>query len=292
MRRFIDLHTHSTASDGMLPPEQLLALAEAKRLAAVALTDHDTTAGLAAARRAASRYPKLCFVPGIEVSALFPQGTLHILGLDIDEGNRRLQGMLSDLRGLRNDRNPRILARLRELGVDLRMEDVLAVAGRDPKAGAGGESIISRVHMAEALRRKGYVRSRQEAFDKYIGSGAPAYVEKDRMPPGEIISAILAAGGVAALAHPPQLKYGNLAEFERILRGLIHCGLNCLEVYHSEHSQTQTREYLRLARKYKLEVSGGSDFHGSPKAEVRLGRPRVPLAALSGQLGQRLSAHP
>jgi predicted metal-dependent phosphoesterase TrpH len=286
MRRFVDLHTHSTASDGRFSPRQIIRLAESRRLAAVALTDHDTTDGLAEARAAAGEFPRLRFVPGVEISARCPDGTLHILGLGVDEMHAGLQDALGRLRAARNERNPRILACLRSLGVNIDMEEVLAVVGSGRCK--DGDEVVGRLHIAEALRRKKYVRSVQDAFDRYIGSGKPAYVDKERMEPREAIRAIRQSGGIAVLAHPVQLKYGNAAQLERIVRSMISAGIGGIEVYHSDHSPEQTRSYLDLARRFDLLVTGGSDFHGPGKPDALLGRPRVPLAAMEEHWARRL----
>ena len=286
MRRFVDLHTHTTASDGSLVPQELLALADREGLAAVAITDHDTVDALAPARAAAPRYPDLVFVAGVELSAQPPSGTLHILGLDIREQTPSLAALAGGLRGGRSERNEQIVARLRALGIDIGMDDVRAAAGR---TGDAGESeVLSRVHMAEALRRKGHVATAAEAFGRYLGKGCPAYVDRQRPTAAQAIAAIRQAEGLAALAHPVQLECDNRLQLERILRDLIHAGLNGIEVYHSNHTPAQTRLYLDLARRYDLTVTGGSDFHGPAKPDVRLGLPRVPLAAITGPLAARL----
>ena len=287
MRRFVDLHTHSVASDGSLPPEEIVRLAEAKRLAAVALTDHDTVAGLGPARKAASEFPSLQFVAGVEISARFPTGTMHIMGLGIDESSPELRETLERLRAARNQRNPKLVARLQRLKLEITMDDVLAVA-KDVRGGRGGQ-IVGRMHIAETLRRKGYVKSAKEAFAKYIGLGCPAYVDKERLSPRQAIAAIRAAGGVAILAHPVHLNCRNRAELERVMRELIAAGLEGIEVYHTDHTVDQTRLYLELACRYHLLVTGGSDFHGAAKPEAMLGRPRVPMASLvASGLAERL----
>lgn len=285
MRRFVDLHTHTTASDGCLAPEELIAAADRKKLAAVAVTDHDTIDALARARAAAEGYADLVFVPGIEVSAKSATGTLHILGLGIDEGAPGLVELAGQLRQARDERNPKIVAKLQALGADIDMDDVRAVAAADPSFGRS--RIISRVHMAEALRRKGCVRTAKEAFQRYIGDGCPAFVDKERLVPADVIATLREAGGLAALAHPVELEYGNRLQLERILRDLIRAGLNGIEVYHSNHSPAQTRLYLDLARGHDLTVVGGSDFHGPAKPDARLGIPRVPLAAITGEFAER-----
>jgi len=282
-RRFVDLHAHSTASDGACPPAELVRLAEAKRLAAVALTDHDTLAGLAEARAEAALHPRLRLVEGIEVSARFTGGTLHILGLGIDPEAEELRRLAERLREARDERNPKMLARLRALGVPITMEDVLA----EGSAPADGRPlVIGRMHFALALCRKGCATSVAEAFDRYLGDGAPAYVDKERIAPAEAIGAIRQAGGLAVLAHPVQLHLANRAQLERVVRELARHGLGAIEVYHTEHTPAQTRAFLDLARRLGLGVTGGSDFHGAAKPEAVLGRPRVPASVVpAGLLG-------
>ncbi len=283
MRRFVDLHTHSTFSDGTLTPEQLIRFADRARLAAVALTDHDTTGGLGEARLAAADTPRLRFIPGVEISAKFPTGTLQIRGPGVDEEASGLRGMLEGLREARDERNPRIIARLRQLGLEITMGDGRAAA----RAMRGGRSepVLGRMHIAEALRRKGCVKSTAAAFGRYIGDGGPAYVDKERLSPRQAISAIRGSGGIAVLAHPAQLRCANRAQLERTVRELVDAGLGGIEVYHSDHAPDQVRLYLRLARRYGLTVTGGSDFHGASKPGVSLGRPRVPLAAVAAGPG-------
>lgn len=306
MRRFVDLHTHSLASDGSLPPGEIVRLAEREQLAAVALTDHDTAAGLEAARAAAMEFPALKFVPGIEVSALFPGGTLHILGLGIDENVPAVRRLMEQLQQSRAQRNPRIIRKLQDLGLRLEMSDVEAAAGEVGGAGqlsprgAGGlppaagavplaePRILGRLHIAQALAAKGYVGGVAEAFDRYLGEGKPAFVDKERLRPSGAIGAIRAAGGVAVLAHPVQLRCQNRAQLERILRDLLDAGLEGIEVFHSDHTIEQTRLYLDLAVRFDLMASGGSDFHGLGKPHVSLGRPRVPLGAISERFRARL----
>lgn len=290
MRTFVDLHTHSAASDGQLAPEELVRLADAARLAAVALTDHDTTAGIAAAKAAARKFPELRFIAGIEMSAKFPAGMLHVLGLGIDEGCAGLQETLRQVRGAREERNPKIIAALGRLGMKISMEDVLAATASGGRREEG--EIVGRLHIAEALRRKGYVRTAKEAFDRYIGNNGPAYVDKERLEPSEAIRAIREAGGAAVLAHPVQLRYENSAQLERILRSFISAGMNGIEVYHTDHRPEQTRLYLDLARRFGLLVTGGSDFHGPVRQDAVLGRPLVPLAALTGELAEKLLTGP
>ena len=285
-RRFIDLHTHSTASDGALPPAEVVWQADRRRLAAVALTDHDTTAGLAEARAAADDFEDLRFVAGIEVSAKFQPGTMHILGLGIDGDSPALGELARFLREARKQRNPQMVARLQAIGARIDMDDVLAVAAE--ARGQIDDGPIGRIHIAEAMRRKGLVRTTDEAFEKFIAKGGPAYVDRERWTPARTIQAIRNAGGVPVLAHPVQLNYDNRAQLMRIVRNLTDHGLEGIEAYHSDHSARQTRFYIALAKHLGLAITGGSDFHGPAKPQAQLGRPRVPLSALTDSLLQRL----
>jgi hypothetical protein len=278
MRRFVDLHTHTTASDGSIAPAELVRLADAERLAAVAVTDHDTTDGLTDARASATRFPRLALVPGVEISVAYEPGTMHVLGLGIAEGSTPMRELTDWYRAARRERNPRIIAKLQAMGLPVDMDDVLAVA-RAPGGRAG--TIISRVHIAETLRRKGCVTTTAEAFDRYIGSHAPAYVHKRRRQPADAIAQIRAAGGTAVLAHPVQLRCDGPRQLEQILRQLMDAGLEGIEVYHTDHSDQQTRHYLELARRLGLVVTGGSDLHGLVRSAAKLGRPRVPISVVA-----------
>ena len=298
MRRFVDLHTHSRASDGQLAPGEIVRLANAAQLAAVALTDHDTIEGIVEAAETARQFPELAFVPGIEASARFSGGTMHILGLGIDADSPTLRRTCEELRAGRRDRNPRMIAKLQELGLDIDMEYILQTADQAqtpaqaaPPGGAkpGKRQVVSRVHMAQALCRKGYASSVPEAFDKYLGDGRPAHVDKERLEPKAVIAAIRDAGGLAVLAHPSQLNYRNCSQLECILRDLIGQGLGGLEVYHGDHSVEQTRQYLDLARRFALAVTGGSDYHGPDKPQSRIGYPRAPLSAVGEATIARLA---
>jgi len=290
-RRFVDLHTHSTASDGTLSPEAIIELADRIKLAAVALTDHDSAAGLSSARKAAIRFERLAFVPGIEVSAQYPQGTMHILGYGIDENSPTLSALLNVLRQARNERNPRIIANLKALGLPIDMEDVLRCAPQAHNS-APGELIIGRLHIAHAMVKKGLVVNVQEAFSRYLGTGGIAYVDKEKLKPAEVISAIRSAGAIAVLAHPVHLNCRNRKQLEKITRELMDYGLSGIEAYHCDHNSSLTRQYIELSHHLKLTIVGGSDFHGATKADVRLGRPKVPLAVLGETLISKLASNP
>ncbi|MCK4275054.1 MAG: PHP domain-containing protein [Phycisphaerae bacterium] len=296
MRRFVDLHTHSTASDGSLRPAELVALADAAGLAAMALTDHDTTVGLAEAKDAARGFPELRFVEGIEISAKWPVGTLHILGLGIDEQSPPLRAVMARLQAARAERNPKIIAKLRDMGIDIDMDEVLGAAccGEPPAQISGSGSpgrpgrIIGRLHIAEVLRAKGCAGSTAEAFDKYIGNYAPGFVDKERLTPPEAIGPIHEAGGLAVLAHPVQLGCENRAQLTQSVRDLQAAGIDGIEVYHTDHSPDQTRAYLGLARRLGLGVVGGSDFHGAAKPGAVIARPPVSLRAIGKLWSEKL----
>lgn len=285
MRRFVDLHTHSYASDGSYPPEDLIAQADRAGLAAIALTDHDTTSGLAAAAAAARAYPELTFVPGVEMSAATPRGTMHILGLWIDADAPAMRALIERSIQARYDRNPRIIDKLRAMGIEISLEEVeRLVTG----IGATERPIVTRIHIARVLSERGLAGSIDDAFAKFVAVGAPAYVEKDRIPPREVIGAIADSGGLSILAHPVQLACDNYAQLERVLRELQAAGLDGIEAYHGSHTNEQVRAYRDLAMRLDLSITGGSDFHGLAKPEVSLGHPRVPAAGITGRAAERL----
>ena len=259
---FVDLHTHSTASDGTLAPEAVARLAKQSGLVGFALTDHDTLAGLEAAERTA-REIGIEFVPGVEISCQFPHpGTLHLLGYCIDPHSPRLRGVLDRLIEARQVRNPQMIRKLIELGIAITLKEV--------EDAAGGE-VIGRPHMAAVLVRKGYVNSIKEAFNKYLGQGAAAYVEKERLSPREALAVVLAAGGLPVLAHPIQLRAENDAQLERVVKDLADLGLAGIEVIHSDHDAVLIENYTKLADHFGLLKTGGSDFHGINKKEIQLG---------------------
>ncbi|MBN2720545.1 MAG: PHP domain-containing protein, partial [Proteobacteria bacterium] len=245
----IDLHTHSTASDGKLAPAELVREAARVGIEVLALTDHDTLSGLAEAAEEASRLG-LEFIPGVEISAEFSPGTLHMLGYFVDPADAELEQALSWLRGGRDDRNRLILERLAELGCPL---DLAEVAGL-----AGGES-VGRPHIARAMINHGYVSSFQEAFDRYLGKGAAAYVDRAKMTPERAIASILKADGIPVLAHPQTLALERDA-VEKLVESLASLGLAGLEAYYYSHSEEETAFYISLARKLGLAVTAGSDF--------------------------------
>ena len=252
---FCDLHMHSTASDGTIAPDQLPALARKAQLAAIALTDHDTTTGLEACA-AACRKAKIRFVPGIELSAdpgamkhRSPHdpdartGTLHILGLFVRHDDPKLLKIHDWLLTARQERNPQIIDNLNRLGVRVRYEEVVELAE------SMGTKVVGRPHIAQVLMHKGYVKSIHKAFARYIGEGAAAYARKDRLSPEDAIEAIHHAGGLALLAHPPQLRLTSAADLEHFVKRLVEAGLDGIETRHCDHSAQQVEQYEKLAKK-------------------------------------------
>jgi predicted metal-dependent phosphoesterase TrpH len=279
----IDLHAHTTASDGSLTPGQLVDLAKKIGLKALAVTDHDTLDGLPEAIAHGAEVG-LEVVPGVEISAEFRPGTMHILGYFIDPGHPDLSEKLRTLQEARRTRNPRIAAKLRDLGLAVAMEEVEAAAG-------SGQ--VGRPHFARVLIEKNYVADIEEAFDRYLGKGAPAYVDKFRLYPKDALTMIRGAGGIAVLAHPFTLDLDPEA-LESLLLDLAGGGLEGIEVYYSEHTPEMTSLYLALAERLGLLPTGGSDFHGENKQEIALGRglgdlivPYDLLAGLKKRKGDR-----
>lgn len=259
---YIDLHTHSTASDGSFRPREVVRLAKERGLKAIALTDHDTIDGLAEAAAAGVEFG-LEVIPGVEISAQYPSGTMHILGYFLDYQSGLLAKRLAVLKQARKDRNPQIIAKLNTLGIPVTIEQVEQISG-------GGQ--LGRPHIAQALYQGGYVRSLQEAFEKYLGNDGLAYVGKFRFPPGEALAMIREARGIPVIAHPFTLGLQTSETLRPLLRELMPLGLAGLECYYPEHSAGQEALYLSLARELGLLVTGGSDFHGYIKPEVNLGR--------------------
>jgi len=257
---YIDLHTHTTASDGTLSPKELVEHAYGSGLTAVAITDHDTIGGI---EEALSQGKKIGLevVPGVEISVDF-HGEMHILGYFINLESPVLQETLEQLREYRKERNPQIIRKLNDLGFTITLEEVKEVA-----RGA----VIGRPHIAKVLLDKGYVQSLDQAFGEYLATGRPAYVKKEKLTPQEAIAAIVSSGGLPVLAHP---KYLGLTreELHALLFSLTGVGLKGIEAYYTTHSSAETQFYLALAEQHGLAVTGGSDFHGSNKPDIELGK--------------------
>lgn len=269
----IDLHLHTTHSDGSLTPAEVLKLASRAGVTAVAITDHDTTAGIPEALRAGATLG-IEVVPGVEISSRHGDNELHILGYFLDWQDPMLNERLAGLRASRHTRNPRIIERLRALGLDITYEEVRELAGTES---------VGRPHIARVLMNKGYVQSAKEAFDRFLAHGKPAYVPRELPDPPEAIAWIRAAHGIPVLAHP--FWAGEEAEgLVRLCERLKAAGLGAIEVYYSTHNPRQTADLLDIARRLDLLVTGGSDFHGITKPDIAVGIGRgdlsVPVALL------------
>ncbi len=261
MSQRVDLHTHSTASDGTDSPAELVHNAHLAGLRAVALTDHDTLSGLPEAQKAAAAYDDLEFVRGVEVSTGTGQGEMHIVGLWVPEDCEPLARALADMRAKRTTRNERIVDMLRSQGVAVTMDDVMARAG--------GES-VGRPHIARTLMDLGYVKSIKMAFDRYLGPTGSAYLPKEVMTPERAVELMTSVGCSVIIAHPMLNPYppGWIEEF---VRSLLPFGLCGVEAWHSEHTDEDIQNVLAIARRYQLCVSGGSDYHGRNKPRIALG---------------------
>jgi predicted metal-dependent phosphoesterase TrpH len=258
----VDLHAHTTASDGSLPPAALVALAQEKGLKAVGVTDHDTIAGWDEAIAAGEKL-EIEIVPGVELSTSYEGGRFHLLGYFVNPESKLAQ-VLIEIQRERGNRNTIIFENLAKLGVPLEEAEVRKFAGRE-------EGELGRPHFARAMVERGYVASTQEAFDKYLADGAPGYAPKKVLTPQEAIGLIHDAGGMAVWAHPPHRKKISYDELEERLRDWISWGLDGLEIYYSKYTEEDTTWTRAMAEKYNLIGSGGSDFHGVSKPDVFLG---------------------
>jgi len=257
----IDLHVHTTMSDGTFSPEEVVGQAARMGLRAIAITDHDTVAGVLPARREGlARGVEV--IAGVEISSQWPTGILHVLGYFVDTDDAQLLGCLDYLKEGRVRRVPEIIAKLRQCGIDISVDDV-------DRAAAGG--VPGRPHVAGVMVRKGVVTRLQEAFDRYLARGAPAYVRKVKVQPSEAVRVIAAAGGLPVLAHPHSLNENDRGRLSGILEELMRHGLRGIEAYCPKHTPERTRTYIELARELGLLVTGGSDFHGANKPEIELG---------------------
>lgn len=258
----IDLHTHSIFSDGSLTPEQLVVEAKMARLTAVALTDHDSVGGVDRFLAACPKHD-IRGVPGVEISVdTGDGGTMHMLGYFIDHHNPALEKHLVGIRSNREFRNKKILENLTRMGLALTMSEVRNYAGCDN---------VGRLHFAQALLERGYVKTREEAFDRFLAKGKPGYADRERLSPAQGIHMIKEAGGMAVLAHPFTLGKGK-NDLTALVGELVEAGIEGLEVYYPHQTPKQMKCYRSLAGNFKLVITGGSDFHGAPMPDIRIGR--------------------
>lgn len=256
----IDLHLHSSASDGSLTPAELVRLAVKNDMEAIAITDHDTVEGVDEALEEGRRLG-IEVIPGVEISSEYDPGTMHITGLFININDHQLRSTLDFLQKVRRDRNLKILNKLGRYGIKLEYTELERLADNGQ---------IGRPHFARLMVVKGYCTDIQEAFDRYLKKGGPAYIHKKRLTPEEAVKLISGAGGIPILAHPVTLGL-KPQELDSFVNDLVGKGLKGIEVYYCDHTQEDENLYKRLARKYNLLITGGTDFHGSVKEGISMG---------------------
>lgn len=256
----IDLHVHSTVSDGTLTPSELVIYAKNKNLTAFALTDHDTTDGVAEAMEAGDKYG-IRVIPGIEISSFYLNREIHILGLNLNYKNEKLISALSEYKRIRKERNDKLIVLLNEQGFPVTNKLMLE---RFPN------SVITRAHYATWLVENGYVESKDKAFKKYLGDGCPCYIPKERISPEYAINLIKNSGGKAILAHPLLYNFSN-SQLDTLVSDLSKMGLDGIEAIYSCNKGNDTSKMKCLARKYGLFLTGGSDFHGDNKPGLDMG---------------------
>jgi predicted metal-dependent phosphoesterase TrpH len=243
-----DLHLHTTASDGRLSPQELVARAAGQGMEVIAVTDHDSVDGVAPALEAARSFPSLKVIPGVEIGTDVPDGEIHVLGYLINYVDAALVAKLADLRDSRKTRAKRMIAKLANLGVHIEWQRVEEIAG---------SGSVGRPHVAQAIMEKGYVQSLKEAFARYIGRDGPAYAEREKMTPQQVVELVVRVGGLPVLAHP-----ADIDDLEEVIPRLQRVGLVGIEVYYNAYGAATVQHLASLARKHRLIATGGSDFHG------------------------------
>ena len=260
----IDLHIHTTASDGTFTPSQIVEKSAALGMKYIAISDHDTVGGVAEALKAARAFPGLTVIPGLEINTDIDSGEAHVLGYFLDYHDETLTEQLRFLSDSRDRRAQKMIEKLAGLGIIIDWERVREIAG---------EGTVGRPHIAQALIEKGYINAFDEAFTKYIGQGCPAYVERVKLSPVEAVNIITAARGIAVLAHP----FSAGPKVRSMVKELAAAGLSGLEVYYAEYSASQVAELEAICRDFKLIATGGTDFHGiSTRLEGGIGAVYIP----------------
>jgi predicted metal-dependent phosphoesterase TrpH len=269
----VDLHIHSTASDGKFSPEAIVTKAAELGLTIIALADHDSVDGIAPALEAARAFPQLMVIPGIEISTDLPGGEAHVLGYFIDYASEELRTTLERFRSSRQRRAQGMIAKLRDFGIQLDWRRVQEIAG---------DGSIGRPHIAQAMREKGYITSLKEAFARYIGQGGPAYVEREKMTPAEAVALIVRSDGLPVLAHPFTVN-----DPETMVVELKAAGMVGIEAYYNGYTVAEKERLVSLAARYDLITTGGSDYHGLDDSdETRLGGVEVPMASAEKLIGR------
>ncbi|TET09267.1 PHP domain-containing protein [Candidatus Aerophobetes bacterium] len=260
----IDLHIHTIYSDGTWTPREVVSRAKKLNLAAISITDHDSVAGL---EEAIARGKKLGIevVPGIEMSTDVGEDEIHVLGYYLNWKEKEFLAQLKKFQGARAERNRKLIKKLKELEMEINHGELKGLSGR---------GVISRLHIARLMVRKEYVSSIGNAFERWLNPGKPAYVKKMNVSPFQIIELILKTGGVPVFAHP------FLSKRDDLIPHLVKAGLKGIEVYHSAHDSRVTQYYQKVAQKYHLLITGGSDCHGEAKDRVLMGKVKVPVSVL------------
>ncbi len=263
----IDLHCHTTASDGIKTPVELVDFAISQNVQVIAITDHDTVAGVCEALDYASSIP-FKIVPGIEFSIDYQGGSFHLLGLNIDHTFEPMLKKLSHLQSVRDSRIYRIIDDLAINGIEIPVNEVI-------EESQGGT--MGRPHVARVLVKHGYAPTINDVFKRFLVKGKPGYVKKEKISIIEALELVNGAGGQSIIAHPVSLGYANYDEFEKILKGFVELGVSGIEAFSSMHTNRDVEEILRLADKYKLHVSGGSDYHGDKGEKIGYYMPSKPI---------------
>ncbi|MCK8827953.1 PHP domain-containing protein [Natroniella acetigena] len=266
MKKYIDLHLHTTASDGSFTPTKVVKNAKDLGFSAVAITDHDTLAGLEEGAKAAKE-EEIEFVPGIELNTDYDDTGIHVLGYYLDYNNQNLLNKLDTLQKARYNRIKSMVYKLNHLGFEIEFKEIIDIAG---------DAALGRPHIAQIMLDKGYVKEWSQAFAQYIGCRGSAYVKRKKLAAQEAIQLIKSAKGVPIIAHPA------LIGRDELLPKLVEWGAEGFEVYHTEHDQAATQRYLEFAQQHDLLITGGSDCHGPKrKGEILLGEIKAPYKLLN-----------
>ncbi len=263
----VDLHIHTTASDGRFSPAEIVCKSAEGGLTVIAISDHDTVDGIIPAIEAAEAFPQLEVIPCVEISTDVPDGEVHVLGYFIDYTDSELQTKLERMRNSRRQRAERMVAKLRNFGLEVEWDRVQEISGG---------SALGRPHIARAMLEKGYIASIREAFDRYISRGGPAYVEREKMTPVEAVELILQSNGLPVLAHPL-----TIPNPEKMVIEMKRAGLVGIEAYYGAYTAEEVNRLVRIAKRHSLIASGGSDYHGlDDTAETMLGGVYVPVESV------------
>ena len=262
--KWIDLHIHTTASDGLFNPKQAVEIAKESGLSAISITDHDTIDGFVEAKEKVDELG-IELIPGVELSVVHKGEDFHLLAYLVDYENPEFLKKINSFREERSVRGEKMVEKLNELGIDLRIDTVKAIAGN---------GAVGRPHLADALLKEEFVHTYDEAFARYLGYHAPAYVAKKYLTPQEAIDLIHLVRGVAVFAHP------GTSRSEQAIYDFLEMGLDGIEAYHSQHDRNMTIHYINLAKKLGLIYTGGSDCHGRRKGKVLVGTVKVPYRCL------------